>query len=230
LQAAYAELEPRSKFAIIDDDETARYILSEKIGRWGHEPAPLGGKFSDVDELVDEVLGLNPAFVLCDNRLQPTGYANFFGADAVVRLNSKGYPSVLVTSHQDDDLKLLRRWRPQLPVVLDKDDLDEGHVGVAYDKSYAEVVLGNVLPERRPHRTHILIDCVEGGDVIAFVPAWNSDKSVRFELKLMGDLGAGIKAGSMMIAEVNIGAASSREIFLQKFEAAPDPNPEDGLG
>ena len=53
LQAAYAELEPRSKFAIIDDDETARYILSEKIVSWGQEPAPLGGKFSDVDELVD---------------------------------------------------------------------------------------------------------------------------------------------------------------------------------
>lgn len=229
MQAAYEDLKPGTRIAVIDDDDTARYILSGKLERWGFEPAPIEGKFNRVDELVDKVLSVKPGFVLCDNRLQTTGYANFFGADAAVDLNSKRCPSALITSHQDDDLKLLRRWRSRLPVVMDKDELDQGHLGTAFGKSFAEVVQGEISPERRPHRTHVMIDALEGEDVIAFVPAWSSEKSVRFELGLMKGVGTDIKAGSLIIAEVNVGAIDSSEIYLQNFENAPDPDPEDGL-
>tara|TARA_R110002094_G_scaffold207725_1_gene178231 strand:- start:32 stop:373 length:342 start_codon:yes stop_codon:yes gene_type:complete len=112
---------------------------------------------------------------------------------------------------------------------MDKDELDQGHLGTAFGKSFAEVVQGEISPERRPHRTHVMIDALEGEDVIAFVPAWSSEKSVRFELGLMKGVGTDIKAGSLIIAEVNVGAIDSSEIYLQNFENAPDPDPEDGL-
>ncbi|HDH50601.1 MAG TPA: hypothetical protein ENH04_04260 [Nitrospirae bacterium] len=214
--------------AVIDDDETERFLLSDDLRKWGYQSESFKGNYTDVKSLISEVRAKQSDFVICDNHLQQAGYARFFGAEAVVALIQSGIPSILVTQHQDSDVTRLKKWRPQLPVILDKSNIDKRNVELAFDKCSAEVK-GIVAPDRRPYRVLMEVDGLYETEVIAFVDAWRPRESVSFPLNLLGSLAGSIGEGTLLLAEVNIGATNRRELFFTKFELAPEPDPDDGL-
>ncbi len=214
--------------AVIDDDETERFLLSDELRNWGYQAESFKGSYTDVESLINEVRDRHSDFVICDNHLQQAGYARFFGAEAVVALIQSGIPSILITSHQDTDVTRLKKWRPQLPVILDKSNIDKRNVELAFDKCSAEVK-GIVAPDRRPYRVLMEVDVLYETEVIAFVDAWRPRESVSFHRNLLGNLGGSIKEGTLLLVEVNIGATNRRELFFTNFELAPEPDPDDGL-
>lgn len=218
-----------SKVAIIEDDETERYILSERLRGWGYQPEIFEGGYKDVASLLIEVTERKSDFVICDNHLQQAGYAQFFGTEAVVAFLKAGIPSILVTQHQDSDDSRLKQWRPSLPVILDKDEIDQEQVAHAFKKCIAEVKYSNPAEDRRPYRVLVDIDSVEENEVIAFVDAWNPHSSVSFPYELIANLGVPIKEGTFLLAEVNIGATQRRDLFFKNFELAPELDSNDGL-
>lgn len=214
--------------AIIEDDETERYLLSEQMRDWGYQPEVFEGGYKNVKDLLHEVAARKSEFVICDNHLQQAGYAGFFGADAVVALYKERIPSILVTQHQDSDDLRLKKWRPWLPVVLDKDDIDQKKVALAFEKCIAEVKNFEPAEDRRSYRVLVDVDAVRDNEIIAFVDAWKPHTSVSIPRQLIAHLGQ-ISEGTFLFAEVNIGATQRRELFFNNFELAPEPDPDDGL-
>lgn len=216
--------------AVVDDDETERILLSEELSAWGYKPELFNGSYADVASLIREVKDRHSDFVICDNHLQQAGYARFYGAEAVVKLIQSGIPSILVTQHQDSDVMRLKKWRSQLPIILDKSDTsDQRNVELAFNKCIAEVK-GMVAQDRRPHRVLVEVDTVRDNEIIVFVDAWNSRESVSFPRELLTHLDLSIiMEGTLLLAEVNIGATSRRDLFFKNFELAPEPDPDDGL-
>lgn len=214
--------------AIIEDDETERYLLSQQMRDWGYQPETFEGVYKDVSTLLYEITARKSDFVICDNHLQQAGYAGFFGTDAVVALYKAKIPSILVTQHQDSDDSRLKKWRPWLPVILDKDDIDQEKVALAFDKCIAEVKNAKPAADRCPYRVLVDIDAVRDNEIIAFVDAWNPHTSVSFPRHLIAHLGH-ISEGTFLLAEVNIGTIHRRELFFNNFKLAPKPDPNDGL-
>lgn len=214
--------------AIIEDDETERYLLSQQMRDWGYQPEIFEGTYKDVSTLLHEVAARKSDFVICDNHLQQAGYAGFFGSEAVVELYKAGIPSILVTQHQDTDDLRLKKWRPWLPAILDKDDIDQEKVALAFVKCISEVKNSEPAADRRPYRVLVDVDAVRDNEIIAFVDAWNPHTSVSFPRQLIAHLGH-ISEGTFLLAEVNIGATHRRELFFDKLELAPKPDSNDGL-
>lgn len=215
--------------AIVDDDETERILLAEDLHAWGCQPELLNGSYTDVAALIREIKERHSDFVICDNHLQQAGYARFFGAEAVAMLIQSGIPSVLVTQHQDTDITRLKKWRPQLPVILDKSNIDKKNVELAFDKCIAEVD-GRTALDRHPYRVLVEVDAVRDNEVIVFVDSWNPRESVSFPRELLARLDLSlIKEGTLLLAEVNIGATNRRDLFFKNFELAPEPGANDGL-
>lgn len=146
----------------------------------------------------------------------------------LVALYKAGIPSILVTQHQDTDDLRLKRWRPWLPAILDKNDIDQEKVSLAFEKCIAEVKNAEPTEDRRAHRVLIDIDAVMDNEIVAFVDAWNPHVSVNFPRKLVAHLGQ-ISEGTFLLAEVNIGASHRRDLFFTNFQLAPMPDPNDGL-
>lgn len=215
--------------AIVDDDETERILLGEDLRAWGCQPELLKGSYADVPSLIREIKERLSDFVICDNHLQQAGYARFYGAEAVAMLIQSGIPSVLVTQHQDTDITRLKKWRPQLPVILDKSNIDKKNVELAFDKCIAEVD-GRTALDRHPYRVLVEVDAVRDNEVIVFVDSWNPRESVSFPRELLAKLDLSlIKEGTLLLAEVNIGATNRRDLFFKNFELAPEPGDNDGL-
>ncbi|MGB0683781.1 MAG: hypothetical protein ACPGOV_13795 [Magnetovibrionaceae bacterium] len=230
LQPREASLEPGDVIAIIDDDRATRIRLARKVKRWGFESLPIEGSFETVPDLIEKVKSYNPRLVLCDNRLQDTGFASFFGAEAVSEFYKLGDPSILITQYQADDESFLRTWRENLPSVLDKDKLELEVVKRAFEKSAAEVIFRQQVPERRLFRTFVRVLEVGENHVTFSIPDWNPDAQVRVPKDVLGQLKNSVTRGSFLIAKVNLGAKESADIFFKDFELAPELNPEDGLG
>lgn len=214
--------------AVVDDDAEDRSILAEELHGWGYQSVTLDGSYSNVASLVQEITSKQSNFVICDNHLKHAGYARFSGIEAVSELHKLHIPSILITQYQDTDDMLLKLSRIDLPVVLDKGDLDQEQVGQALEKCHAELD-GNPASDRRPHRVLVTVDSHNSSRVVVFVDAWNPHEAVAFPTELLGCLSAHLSEGLQLLAEINIGATHSRELFFTNFELAPELNPHDGL-
>ncbi len=213
--------------AIIENDDTERYLLAEQLRSWGYQPESFDdGNYQDVGSLIHEIKGRGTDFVLCDNHLQQSGYAGFYGMEVVAALNGMGIPGVLITQHQDTDDLRLKEWRPKLPVVLDKDEIDRDNVETAFHRCAAEVKDASPAGDRRPYRVLVDVEGIVNEEVIAFVDAWNPHVSVSFPRQLINHLGE-IGEETFLFAKVNIGAVHRRDLFFSDFELAPKLTPDD---
>jgi len=215
--------------AIIDDDQMERETWTNFLKDWGYTPVSMAGNYQNVDSLVDQLIARHPDFIFCDNHLKKGGYADFNGPQLAATLNSLKMPSLVVTQYQDDDTIELRKWRASIPVILDKDEIDEITLSQAFNKCSAEVVEGEVTDDRRSHRVLLKIDSIEKDRIIAFVDAWNPHKSVSFLSNQLNHYISDVSEGDYFFAEVNIGAAEWRDLFFKNFERAPEPSSDDGL-
>jgi len=95
-------------------------------------------------------------------------------------------------------------------------------------------IKNHLPPYRKPRRALVRIvgTSVDSNiDIVeAFIPQWNLHKAVRFPLSLFGNVKKDdIKPNMLFIADINIGARDTQELFFENFELAPEPDPNDGL-
>jgi hypothetical protein len=142
-------------------------------------------------------------------------------------------PALLVTTYSMDADVGIRRWRAGIPVLLDRDAVDQDSLNAAFVKCLRELRDGpppsrQTLPaivrvERRSSETgEPVLDVIVG--------SWNPRKAVRLPVSMLPqNLQGSVKEGSRLIADVNIGAENGDELFFQNFREAPEPKPNDGL-
>jgi CheY-like chemotaxis protein len=226
--------------AIINDDPSDRDIWSLQIEEAGFRPVvieqPAGRAFASVAELLAQIEG-HARWAVCDHRLSRGGLAQFYGAEAVAQLNQRRQtPALLVTTWSKIDVDVsIRRYRSNVPILLSADEFQDPVIIRAQLKACSEEVIDGRIPAHRVARkslVHVETRTTESGiEVVdAVIPGWNPNTKVRFPLALVEPaLWEQVRDGAYFLAYVNRGAEKEEDLFLERFEIAPEVDPNDGL-
>jgi CheY-like chemotaxis protein len=235
-----AQIGGPQRVAIINDDPDDRKIWSLQVEEAGYLPyvieQPGGIAFGSVQQLIAEV-ETHASWAVCDHRLSPRGMAQFYGAEAVAALNSRRHtPALLVTTYNKIDVDVsIRRFRRNVPILLSAEEFQDPFVIQSQIFACSQEVLEQKIPPHRVSRKSLIhiygLDKESGIDVVdAVIPGWNTVTKVRFPLDLIGqDLWEGVRPDTYFTAYVNRGAEKEEDLFLERFEAAPEVDPTDGL-
>ncbi len=221
------------KIAIIDDDKSEAEMAGWEVKEAGFEPLIINGQFLQLEDL-SQVIHAEAQAALCDHRLGYFGFANFPGAKLVAHLYDLNIPAILITQYADIDKGVsIRNWRDKIPVLLSRDEADASTIMRGLEDCLNELH-GQIPNTRKPYR--VLLSVKEVGtesnlsviDVI--IPSWNPLRAVRFPASLIPpNLQKCIKPGARFIAQVNIGAEKSDDLYFKGFELAKGPGDDDGL-
>lgn len=221
------------RVAIIDDDDDWRDQLCWLVEDGGYEPICLTGPYgNDLNRLVDEAAKAAD-LVLCDYNLAPSGLAQFKGALVVEELYRRRKPSALVTSFRTEATELIYKRR-SIPKIIDRDQFAPEGILPLFEGCLMEFA-NNPPSERRAHRTLIHVAEIKdegttSAKVIAFLPAWNSERAVSFPLDLVdAPVRSLVRKGGWLLAYVNIGASIEEDLFYLDFQIAPELDDNDGL-
>ena len=218
---------------VIDDDQTQAEVTSELIQDAGFKPAIFGNGSSDLGGIITTVMNGADAAV-CDHRLAERWAVPFNGAQLAARLMDTGVPAILVSQYLGVDIDVsIRKWRSALPVVLRRTEATSDRIRAGLEFCLRELA-GDISPQRKARRALIrVVASGQGADepvVDCFIPQWKPDVAVRFPLSLIArELWPQVKSQARLLANVNIGATNSDELFLRDFEVAPPIDEDDGL-
>jgi len=218
---------PFRTVAVIDDSERDAESLRIELIAIGLEPVEIAIEDRELDDVVNEVRERADAAV-CDHYLKQHKRVGFSGAEAVALLTSAQVPTCLITMYPMDGDVDIRRYRGLIPSLLLRADAGVDELAAALLRSYEEVHSGRSR-DRVPYRTAISVERVsdEAGEPVAdvLVSGWQQDETVRFPLRIIpNDLQPRDPSdleGTILFAEVNLGAERSLDLFFQNFEAAP---------
>jgi hypothetical protein len=131
----------------------------------------------------------------------------------------------LVTAYEKADAELsLRRFRRCIPALIrSPEELGRANLQAALLLADREVREKQPAKERIPHRTIMTVQRIEPhGEhkvVKVIMSQWSSTEEVGFPLKMVPKkFEAGVKPGKLLIAQVNIEAARSEDLFFDEFE------------
>jgi hypothetical protein len=229
-------LDPQDTIAVINDDSDEADVWNLLIAEAGYRPViihrPTTGPYNNPQSLVERIES-TAKWAICDHRLnlKGGGFAQFFGAEAVAKLNHRRHtPALLVTEYDQIDADVsIRLYRKEVPVLVPAQSFDSPEVlSSALRACAAEVIEGKVPMHRRPWRTLIEISnrtTESDREVLdALIPGWKPRVQIRFPLELIGEqLRSTAQAESRFFAKVNTGAEGAEDLFLYDFEAAPEP-------
>ena len=221
------------RVAVVDDKVADANYMSEFVRDAGYEPIVLAPPFGDLADLHGRMRDEAVDAVVCDHRLR--GRAHFTGAEAVADLVKRHVPAVLVTQYADTDAAVpIRYWRDRIPVLLSRDQADAESIREAL-AACAREIRGEYLPGRRPWRALLQVDgtSMDSGELAVEVRVlpWNPLEVVRFPAALVPpELQDRLVEGGYLFAQVNLGAERQEDLYFRDFEAAPDPDQDDGLG
>jgi len=219
--------------AVIDDDDEAAETIIGALEDGSFEAFRQEARDS-IEEIVDDIVKGSDAAV-CDHRLRYGGFADITGADLAARLVLRGHPTILVTQYLDQDADIaIRSYRPNLPVVLRREDADEPEeLREAFARCVVEITRGR-KEDRIPQLTLLEVLSVEeinGAKVVdAVVHGWHSSNAVRFPMSLVRETDRdSVKPGDTLSAMTNLRTEDQVDLYFEDVKLAPAPDPNDGL-
>jgi hypothetical protein len=219
------------RIAIFEDDQMNRERLSGLVTLCGGVAVPVNPPAPNLNMLKAYLADQSINLVICDHHLSQRGdYAPYFGAQAVAESYRHGIGGILVTAYERDDAEVsLRLYRRQIPALIrSPDDLNRSNLQTALLHAENEVQNYQLTRERIPHRTIMTVLRVDLRGTLKIVKVmmsqWSSLQEIGFPLDLIPvKLRSAVKPGSLLIAQVNIEAARSEDLFFDGFES-PDTN------
>ena len=218
----------RRRIAIFEDDPTNRERLADKISDCGGDAFPIDGPAPELSRLKAFCKTNKVNLVVCDHHLsERSGYAGYYGSEAVAQSYRNGIAGILVTAYDRVDAEvLLRRTRRFIPALLHSPgDVTSTNLQTALLQAEQEVRYNNPIQARVEHRTIMTIQEIETRGaarekvVKVIMSQWSIDQAVVFPLdQIPAKFHAEVKPGRMLIAQVNIEAAKQEDLFFTNFE------------
>jgi DNA-binding NtrC family response regulator len=220
-------LKPGDPIAVIDDSIDDMRRTSMQLTDADFTPVEISFENTDVDTLLGRVRAKAKGLI-CDHRLGHHAAVRFSGAQVVAECNRRKIPAVLITGYADvDQQTTIRQWRADIPRLLrktfDPDELAEALHAVELEQ------YNGPETNRVPYRTVVRILGVEkiGSEYVAEViaVAWSASNAIVVPVSIIEqtiDIEPDRLTGMRFMADVNIYANSSDEIFFSAFEIAPD--------
>lgn len=216
---------------IIDDQPDAAKWLSYEVEDAGFKPIIVACPAPPLDQL-QSLVEPRTGFIF-DHLLAPGNCASYVGAEAAALMYRLNVPALLVTTYSMDADVGIRRWRANIPVLLDRDAVDQDTINTAFLKCLRELREGRPASRRtQPAMVRVERAAYETDEDVldVIVGSWNPRKAVRLPRSILpAHLASALDVGSRFIADVNISAESGDELFFENFREAPEPDPNDGL-
>ena len=222
----------QKKVALVDDDPTAAATMKVLLEDAGYEPIGVESPLESIHDALAQIKGMAGA-AICDHRLSPRGLASFSGAELVAQLYESSFPAVLISQYFKIDQNVsIRKYRSKIPILLARDELGPDQLADAI-QACTDEIRGQMSPHRKAWRTLVRVvakDTEGGEDVLdAIIPGWRPDEAVRFPAELLGSYKRELPEGRSdrlqlrFFARVNIGAEDARDLYLEGFEPANEP-------
>ena len=186
-------------------------------------------KLKTVEAVVD-FIQMHADAAICLHRLASpdASLISFCGAELVAALYAAKIPALLLTQYAAiDQHTSLRKWRDQVPVVLQPRELALSMLREYFSLCSTELN-GDVPAARLPYRVMLQVKQTENAlteqCVDVTIPYWDETQIVRFPLALIPEnLHDRVMRGAWLFADVNIRAALAQDLYLRRFELAPEP-------
>ena len=221
------------RVAIVDDDREGAETVKLSFEAAGYAPFIIEKSPGSAKALAEQIAAEADA-AYCDHRLNRYGFAtNFFGADVIAHLYDLKVPGVLFSEYYDIDADVsIRKQRRKIPVVLHRSEADIQSIADSFSRCKEE--LEGRSPEwRRPHRSMLVVESFSNQDNVKVIDVtiFNRDGDiVRLPLELIPEeLRDNLREGDLLIADVNIGAERSEDLYFENIQLAPEPEDNDGL-
>ncbi len=218
---------PIHNIAIVDDIEDARSSMSDIVHDAGFVPFPYTEiKEYSLDQFVSRIIQDSDAAVF-DHNLSVGGYANFDGAEAVADLYDKGFPAILLTQVQGYDFVKIVSNRKKIPYLIDGSKVDANQINEGLERCVRELTL-DFPPDRRPYRTIVRVESIDLSEshrrvIDLIIPAWATSKPVQLPYDYVYDMiNVDLEIDMHLVAEVNIGAECSQDLFVENIEVAEE--------
>lgn len=219
------------RIAIFEDDQRNRDRLSGLVSLCGSVAVPVTSPAPKLSDFKRYFIQQRIDLVVCDHHLSQRGdYAPYQGAQAVAESYRQGIGGILVTAYERDDAELsLRRYRRLIPALIrSPEELTRSKLQSALLQAEQEVCKQFLVRERVPHRTIMTVQRIAPSGTSKIVKVimsqWSSEQEIGFPLDLVpSNFWPAVKPGRLLIAQVNIEAARSEDLFFDKFEL-PDKN------
>lgn len=213
--------------AIVGDLTEARSSMSDMVQDAGFFPIPCNEITErSVDDFVSRITRDSDAAVL-DHSLSSGGYANFDGGDVVAQLYDRKFPAILLTQVQGYERIKIVSKRRKIPCLLDGSKVDPEQINEGLERCIKEFEQG-FLPDRRSYKTIVRIESVDLSEphrrvVDLVVPAWATSKSIKLPYDYVYEMiNVDLQPNMHLVAEVNIGAASSQDLYVANIEVAEE--------
>lgn len=204
--------------AVIDDQPNVRDSFSEYVEDANLTPVLVDDTLQALGDTVQWLKTVAQA-ALCDFQLRLSQYAQFDGAELVAALYNASVPAVLCTRFEKANIDDIRRYRPNIPCLLNPNQLNEDSLIKGFELCVREFK-NDFTQERRSWRTLVRIQGVEAHHVYLFVPAWSSRDALRLlRTDVPPQIEMRLKEGLRCHARVNLGATRQEDVYFTDWEA-----------
>jgi hypothetical protein len=223
---AVAEIAP---VGIVDDEDEQAQALQLELTDAGVESHIIAVKRRSFEAVIADFQTMRSG--VCDHVLRKAqvAYTGAMISDHCNRLLGK--PTVLITGFPMDNNTTIRLYRPNVPVVLDRESAED----VECLLSGIHTTLGELRDGRPPSRdtvrTAITIERVAKDSNIwvadATVGGWEREDAVRFPMQQLPEpyrtADPESAEGKIFFCWANLEIAEPDELFFEHFEDAPAP-------
>ena len=218
---------PIRNISIVDDNEEARNAMSEMIHDAGFHPIPQTEiKEHSLDEFIDKIVKDSDGAIF-DYNLSPGNYANFDGAEAVVKLYDRSFPAILVTQVQGYDSVNIVSKRRKIPYFIDSFGGDANQLREGFERCVREF-RQDFPTDRRVYKTIARVESIDLSEphrkiVNLIVPAWAPTKPVPLPHDYVFNMvNVELTPNMHLLADVNIGAKCYLELSITNIEVAKE--------
>lgn len=209
------------RVAIVDDESSARKSYELTVEDLSLTPVSQDGPLEGLNQFLERLLRVADA-ALCDHHLQVRTYAGFNGADLVAQCYRQSFPALLCTTWNRASLDEMRGLRRFIPVMLNPKMIEPDTIRSGFVRCMEEF-REQFSVDRRPWRALVrVVEAKEAGVnsiVYVVVPSWDSREVVPIVRHTLPDVIQRLaKPGARFHAQVNLGAESYEELYLDQWE------------
>ena len=202
---------------IVDDQRAAREAYRELVEDLDLTPVMVGGP---VDDAKIARLATDSDVILCDYHLRRQDYAASDGDVLLAHCVEEGIAGLLCTGYSDFGVAIRKDCLRWIPARLKSREVEPAAFLEGWGQCLREIA-GAVHPNRKPWRTLVRVVEVdsERGYVSVVVPGWSVRDVVQVELvSIPAELGHRLGPDARLFCQVNLGAESENDLYLDGWE------------
>ena len=203
---------------IIDDDEGARSSYVEEFYDSDFEALPKDDRVEDVSSFLRQSLKASDA-VISDHQLKKKkNYFPINGAEVISMCYDMKIPSVLVTKYDQAQMAEIRKFRKNIPVILNPSFFAEDTVYHSLEVCINEFK-GKIRADRKLWRTLVRIDSIEDSHIYIIIPGWDTSEAIAIgNEELPKHIKPIIEVDKRMHIQINIGCESVNDLYFGEWE------------